>query len=52
VSELREKVLFLLDNPELTLAMGKAARDRVEHEFPVSAFAEAWEAYARKLTGK
>jgi hypothetical protein len=52
VTELREKVLFLLDNPELALAMGKAARDRVEQEFPVSAFAEAWEAFAHKLTGK
>jgi glycosyltransferase involved in cell wall biosynthesis len=50
--ELREKVLFLLENPETAREMGAAARARVEQEFPVSAFCKAWESLALKLAGK
>jgi glycosyltransferase involved in cell wall biosynthesis len=50
--DLREKVLFLLDNPSAAIAMGESARATVEREFPVSAFREAWESFASKLVGK
>jgi glycosyltransferase involved in cell wall biosynthesis len=46
---LRNKVVQLLDNPEEALRLGNNARVRVEKEFPLSEFQEAWQSFAGKL---
>lgn len=46
---LREKVLRLLDNREDAARMGRAARARVESEFPISRFRDSWQSFASTL---
>lgn len=48
--ELRERVIRLLDMPGAASRMGKAARIRVESEFPVRTFQYAWESLAAGLS--
>ena len=52
VEDLREKVVSLLDDPKSAIAMGNAARERVEIEFPIAAFAEGWQSFASRLLGR
>jgi glycosyltransferase involved in cell wall biosynthesis len=47
--ELRKKVFELLKNTEVARRLGAAARIRVEKEFAVSDFQNAWESMAVKL---
>jgi len=47
--ELRDKVVRLLDNPEEAVRMGNSAIIRVEKEFPLSEFQDAWQSFAGKL---
>jgi glycosyltransferase involved in cell wall biosynthesis len=47
--ELREKVIYLLDNPSEAARIGNGARIRVEKEFPVSEFRSAWQSFATRL---
>jgi hypothetical protein len=50
--ELRRKILSLLDNPAEARKMGEAARTRVEGEFPISEFKDAWQSFALQLICK
>ncbi len=47
--ELRGKILSLLDNPAEARKMGEAAHARIEGEFPISAFKNAWQTFALQL---
>jgi hypothetical protein len=38
-----------LDNPEEARKMGEAARARIEGEFPMSKFKNAWQSFALRL---
>ena len=46
---LRERIFSLLDNPEEARKMGEAARARIEGEFPMSKFKNAWQSFALRL---
>jgi glycosyltransferase involved in cell wall biosynthesis len=48
-AELRSKITELLDNPGEAARMGNNARIRVEKEFSVSEFRQAWQSFATKL---
>lgn len=39
---LRERVAYLLKNPEAAAALGKKARDTVQQKFPMTAFLKNW----------
>jgi glycosyltransferase involved in cell wall biosynthesis len=47
--ELRGRVIALLDDPAEALRLGNGARKRVEHEFPISRFQNAWVSFASRL---
>jgi len=47
--ELREKVIALLNDPAEALRLGSGARIKVELEFPISRFRQAWESFVSKL---
>jgi hypothetical protein len=48
-SELRDKIIRLLDDPSEAASLGKRARIRVEKEFPLSEFQRAWQSFAARL---
>ena len=50
--ELRGKIFSLLDNPVEARKMGAAAHARIEGEFPISEFRNAWQYFALRLIGK
>ncbi len=47
--ELRARVIQLLDDQSEALRMGRAAREKLERDFPLSAFQSAWQAVAESL---
>jgi glycosyltransferase involved in cell wall biosynthesis len=49
VEDLRQKMMRLLDNPGEAANMGNSARSRVESEFPLSGFQQAWQGFADRL---
>ncbi len=46
---LRERVIWLLENPERARHMGEAARSRVTRDFPISEFRRKWSALAEEI---
>lgn len=48
-AELRDKVLRLLEDPNEAARLGKNARSRVEEEFSIAGFRDAWQTLAEKL---
>jgi hypothetical protein len=49
VEDLRRKIMCLLDNPDEAASRGNRARSRVESEFPLSGFQQAWQDFADRL---
>jgi glycosyltransferase involved in cell wall biosynthesis len=49
-SELRDRVMWLLDNPAEATKLGAAARVALERQFPMAAFQSAWSALASSLS--
>jgi len=48
-AELRERILWLLDNHGEALRMGRSAQQTLEKDFPLAAFQSGWQAVAESM---
>ncbi len=48
--EWHTRTMWLLDHPDEAMQMGVAARQRLEQEFPLSAFRDGWQSLAKRVS--